>query len=388
MLHYYLSPLRYALFFVGLITQIFCLSAQSLRPQEGHPTPPAPPAASASASPRSGFVLVHHPAMINRFQANAREIKYALEKGILSWSGASSVAGAWASLVSPEDRIGIRINTSGGAITSTHPALVDAIVNGLRQAGVRPENIIVFDKYPHHMHAAGYVPMRPKSDWHCMSVVEGSGWDPKVFYFHETVGKLIWGDYEFKGKGLPLLNDPSQAEKSEESPDIEEQISNRSYLNKIITREVDKVINVPSMTSHGGVGILGCLSSLALGSVDNHRRFLNGGEASATAIAEILQKKEITTKVILHIMDGLIMQYAGGPSFDPNHADSTGFLLIGTDPVAIDSWSLRQMEFRREDEKVVPIGKKALHIEAAHAFGLGTHFEETTITRIDIPAAP
>lgn len=369
---------------LGMMAQPTSLPAQSLRPDEA-----AKPSVPVGVPPLGGpgFTLVHHPGMINRFQANAEEIVNALNKGMLAWSGADSVSAAWSGLVGPGDRVGIRINTSGGAITATHPDLIDAIVSGLCQAGVPPENIIVFDKYPHHMHAAGYVPMQPKSDWQCLSIVEGAGWDPEVFYFHENVGRLIWGDHEFKGKGLPVVPGPALA--PEKAPDDSsatvEQISNRSYFNTIVTRRVDKIINVPAMTSHSGVGVLGCLSSLALGTVDNHRRFLDGSKASATAIAEILQKEELAGKVILHIMDGLIMQYAGGPAFDPNHADSTGFLLIGQDPVAIDSWVLRQMEFRREDKKVVPIGDKALHIEAARAFGLGRHFEDAEITRIDIP---
>lgn len=360
------------------------LSGQSLRPDESESKSTPPASTHTEKEKRPGFVLVHHPGMINRFQSNASEIRKAFNRGLLTWSGTESVAAAWSGLIRPDDRVGIRINTSGGAITSTHPALIDAIVSGLREAGVRPENIIVFDKYPHHMHAAGYVPMQPKADWQCLSIVEGAGWDPEVFYFHETVGRLIWGDHEFKGKGLPVVPEPGVTDDGDDTAGVEEQISNRSYFNAIATRGVDKIINVPSMTSHGGVGILGCLSSLALGSVDNHRRFLDGSKASATAIAEILQNEKLAGKTVLHVMDGLIMQYAGGPAFDPNHADSTGFLLIGQDPVAMDSWALRQMEFRREDEKVVPIGDKALHIEAAKAFGLGRNFEETEVTRVDL----
>jgi len=117
MLHSYLPLLRSVLVCLGLVMQTNGLVAQSLRPQEGQTTSPAPAAATPS---QPGFVLVHHPAMMNRFQTNAKAIQAALEKGILSWTGASSLPEAWSSLVSPTDRIGIRINTSGGAITSTH----------------------------------------------------------------------------------------------------------------------------------------------------------------------------------------------------------------------------------------------------------------------------
>ncbi len=332
---------------------------------------------------KPGFVLVHAPGSISRFKANPAQVATAFNTGLMRWSGKSNVSDAWKTLVNPGERIGLRISTTGGSITSTHPSLVQTIVDGLKQAGIQPKDIIVWDKNPHHMMSAGYVPMQPDNQWQCKSTVEGSGWDPEAFYFQENVGRLIWGDHEFKGTALPIIP-PEGSVAAEDAPEAREQISNRSYFSKILTQEVDKVINIPSMTSHPGVGLLGCLSSLALGSIDNHRRFLDGSEASAQAIAEILQKEAIADKTILHVMDGLIMQYAGGPAFDPNHADSTGFILIGQDPVAIDSWCLQQIEYRREDTSVVPIGKKADHIRAAKAYGIGQHFEESIITEIKL----
>jgi uncharacterized protein (DUF362 family) len=364
-------------------------AAQSLRPDESAPA--SKPAASAqepaSRSIKPGFVLVHAPNTVSRFKANPKNVTAAFNAGFLKWSGQATISKAWQTLVQPGEKIGLRINTTGGHITSTHPSLVQAIVDGLVEAGISATDIIVWDKNPHHMIAAGYVPMKPDNQWQCLSTVEGSGWDPKVFYFQETVGRLIWGDYEFKGSALPDIQEASDttAAEPEKLPDTQDQISNRSYFSKILTQEVDKVINIPSMTSHQGLGLLGCLSSMAVGSIDNHRRFLDGSNASATAIAEILQKEPIANKVILHVMDGLIMQYAGGPAFDPHYADSRGFILIGQDPVAIDSWVVQQMEYRREDTSVVPIGSKADHIKAAQAFGLGQHFEESVITEVKIP---
>ncbi|MEM6884490.1 MAG: DUF362 domain-containing protein [Verrucomicrobiota bacterium] len=332
---------------------------------------------------KTGFVLVHAPGAISRFKANPSQVAHAFNTGLVKWSGKSSVPDAWKTLVKPGDRIGLRISTTGGSITSTHPSLVQTIVDGLKQAGIQPKDIIVWDKNPHHMMSAGYVPMQPDNQWQCKSTVEGSGWDPEVFYFQETVGRLIWGDHEFKGTVLPIIP-PEGSVAAEDAPEAREQISNRSYFSKILTQEVDKVINLPTMTTHPGVGLQGCLSSLALGSIDNHRRFLDGTESSAQAIAEILQKEVIAEKTILHVMDGLIMQYAGGPAFDPNHAYSAGFILIGQDPVAIDSWCLQQIEYRREDTSVVAIGKKADHIKAAKAYGLGQHFQESLMTEVKL----
>ncbi|MGF1677957.1 MAG: DUF362 domain-containing protein [Candidatus Methylacidiphilales bacterium] len=367
------------------MASILSVSAQTPLPRQG--TEESSPQLGQKRIP--GFVLVHSPSMVSRFKSNPDQVALALEKGLSAWSGKSNSVETWKSLVKPGERVGIRINTVGGPITSTHLSLVQKVIDGLLAAGIRPGDIIVWDKYPHHMMSAGYVPLQPKEEWQCQSIVEGSGWDPEVFYFHETVGRLIWGDHEFKGRAsisipIPETEDSPSTGKPEDLAK-NEQISNRSYFARVVTRSVDKIINMPTMTNHEGTGIQGCLASLALGSVDNHRRFLDGTEPSATAIAEILSKDPIAQKTILHIMDGLIMQYAAGPGFDPNFADSAAFLLIGNDPVAIDSWVLQQMEFRRQDRSVVPIGAKADHIRAAESFGLGRRFTDETVKTIQLP---
>ncbi|MEM6821933.1 MAG: DUF362 domain-containing protein [Verrucomicrobiota bacterium] len=368
-------------FCVSMILQIsYRTHAQDLRPDQ-----PANKPSASTPKPSSETIIVHAPSTLDRFTVNPASVKSAFNQGLLKYTKRASVEDAWKTMVQPGERIGIRVSTVGGKVTSTEPALVEAVIEGLQSAGISPQDIIVWDKYPHHMVSAGYNPKQTNDDWQCRSIVEGSGWDPKQFYFHEIVGQLIWGDHEFKGR-LAIL-DPPPIEETEEKKEKEapKQISNRSYLTKILTQEVDKIINIPSMTSHEDVGLFGCLSSLALGSIDNHRRFLSGTPAAAQAVAEILKKEPFTKKVILHIMDGLIVQYAGGPSFNPNHAISAGFLLIGNDPVAIDSWCVQQMEYRREENSVVPIAEKANHIKAAEAYGLGKEFRNSRIIRLDLP---
>ena len=67
-----------------------------------------------------------------------------------------SVAEAWRSLVSPEDKVGIKVSASGRSVSGTNPEVVDAIVDGLVEAGVSPRNIIVWDKSIEDLLAAGY----------------------------------------------------------------------------------------------------------------------------------------------------------------------------------------------------------------------------------------
>jgi hypothetical protein len=68
-----------------------------------------------------------------------------VDSSICHLTGRSSVAEAWRSLVSPEDKVGIKVAAAGRSVSGTNPEVVDAIIAGLSGA-VSARNIIVWDK--------------------------------------------------------------------------------------------------------------------------------------------------------------------------------------------------------------------------------------------------
>ena len=52
----------------------------------------------------------------------------------------------WKKLVHPDEVVGLKVNTIAGPGLSTHPVLVEAICERLQQAGVKPGNIVVWDR--------------------------------------------------------------------------------------------------------------------------------------------------------------------------------------------------------------------------------------------------
>jgi hypothetical protein len=131
------------------------------------------------------------------------------------------------------------------------------------------------------------------------------------------------------------------------------------------------------MTSDPDLGIYGCCASLAIGSVDNSRRLLKPNADQDTTIGEILTSDPLLKpKTVLHISDGLILQFAGGKDFDANYATTPGLLLASTDPVAIDSIALARFEKMRANPgvSVPPIPKigNVPHIAGAALVGAGT----------------
>jgi uncharacterized protein (DUF362 family) len=338
-------------------------------------------------------VLAERPELIQRFQPDDARIRETVNRCLLAYTRQRTVAEAWRSLVSPKDTVGLKISTVGGPILGTHRAIVDAVIEGLREAGVPAHQIIVWDKFEEQMINAGYVPMRPGSGWGCLSTVPGVGFDEGKFVFHELAGQLIWGDRDFVGRAEKkedvvqrLLKSAAEPQKPAASKDLTKvpplnntpakpetppQVSNRSYFTRIVTREVSKIINLPVLSDHDRIGVWGAVSSLALGSVDNHRRFLNESEAAGLGIAEILAHEALAGKTVLHIMDGLVAQYAGGPAFHPQYAASPGVLMISSDPVALDTLALERIEDWRRSRSVIPVADKAQHLRQAAALGLG-----------------
>lgn len=359
------------------------LGAQDLRPEAASPpsSPPPPPA-------QSRVVVAENPGVVQRFQPDAAQVRAMVNRCLLALTKKRTTAEAWRTFVSPSDTVGIKISTAGGPILSTHAAVLETVIAGLREAGVPEGRIIVWDKFEDQMLSAGQVPLEPRGRWRTLSVIPGVGFDGEAFYFHELAGQLIWGDRDFVGraelkadsvqrlieaaaidpkktKDLPGNTTTSNATKTPP------QLSNRSYFTRIATREVTKIIHLPVLSDHDRIGIWGAVSSLALGSVDNHRRFLDDSEAAATGIAEILANETLSSKTVLHLMDGLVAQYAGGPAFHPHYAATPGLLLASTDPVAIDTLALERIEDWRRGRGVVPVGDKARHLAKAAALGLG-----------------
>ena len=118
------------------------------------------------------------------------------------------------------------------------------------------------------------------------------------------VGKLVWGDFEYVGDTgkMPLFADT-------------EATSNVSHFSKIISSEVDKVINVPVMSVSETNGIAGCIYNMTIPNIDNWRRFAQGSRFGAGSLAEIYANPLIAKKVVFNLMDGLMAQYAGGALF-------------------------------------------------------------------------
>jgi hypothetical protein len=337
---------RYAF---ALVTTFFLLFVREIPAQDAAPSglanQPAPPPLTPAPPPPprtlSPVIWTENPDVVQRFAVDDARVRQMVDASLLKLTSATDLGTAWTRLgITPRDVVGIKITTMGGPLLSTHRAIVQAVCDGLQAAGVPPSHIIIWDKDASDMRSAGYAPF-PATDTHVgiASIFPGTGYDPDAVYKNGMLGTLIWGDSEFVRHDDDLLREESEAVKSRPygdaavgalgggdsltNPSIP-QTSNRSHFARLVTAICTKIVNVPVLTDNSYIGINGCLGSLALACVDNNRRFQGDPSYGDPAICEILSDDFIRRKVVVHILDALISQYAGGPRFDPQFTKSIG----------------------------------------------------------------
>ncbi len=275
---------------------------------------------------------VHDPGSIKDYKTNSRVVHEMVNRLVLAATGQSDVGKAWASLVSPSDRIGIKISAAGGII------IWDRSLGGIKEAGYRPG----MDGYQ------------------LKGIAPRDGYDPKAILSAPLLGKLVWGDFDFlsDARKMPMLSDT-------------ENTSNVSHVSNIVSTEVNKIINVPVMSVSETNGIAGCIYNMTIPNIDNWRRFAQGSRFGAESLAEIYANPLIAKKVVFNLMDGLIAQYAGGPQSQPNYAVHHATLYASRDAVALDAIAVKYLEQWRARASLPAIGPLAAYIDSASQLGLG-----------------
>lgn len=353
----------------------------------GQPPPPAP--APPKAAARSYVYSIRDPAAIDHFIADRSRVHTMVDRLILGVTGRENVPDAWRSLVAPTDVVGIKISATGGELGATHRAVVEAIVDGLLSAGIPRDNLLVWDRDVDDLRAAGYLGARNQQVFACpvRGIEPRWGYSATLTYSSSVLGKLIWGDYAFKGRPLdgdeprpanapapppaPALNPAAKAQ----SAALDENLSNLSHYANILSR-VTKIIDVPVFADSEYVGVGGALYNVTLPNVDNWRRLVGPPQYGAVAIPELYSDPAIGGRVVLCLTDGLVAQIAGGAGFQPLYARDHATLYASRDAVALDAIVLRQLETWRKEAQLPSIAETGGHVKIAGDLGLGNFAAE------------
>jgi uncharacterized protein (DUF362 family) len=317
--------------------------------------PPAPPA--------KVYYAVDTAALTPARVVNPGVVKRMVDSLLREVTGQPDMARAWGSLVKKTDRVGIKVAAAGGAVSGTNPQVVDAIVDGLKEAGLPASQIIVWDRNLEDLIAAGY--RRDGSRYQLRWVDHAAGYDAQAQVNAPVLGKLIWGDSGFGNKSKARYADMTG-----------DQLSNKSCYSKILSREVTKIINVPSLTDSFLTGINGALANMVLPNIDNWRRFTKPPSYGDPYLAEIYADAMIKEKVVLTVLDGLVLQYAGGPFANPGFLQDHFTIYASRDPVAIDATAMRLVDEARKPSKLPSLVPITAWLQSAADIGLGQQAAE------------
>ena len=268
-----------------------------------------------------------------------------LDKAMIKLTGRDTAKEAFKDFVLPNDVVGIKVNPLGGRELSTHRIIVDKIIDLLYSAGVLKNQIIIWDRFENHLTAAGYEINQTDKDVRIFaSDSRGVGYDDEVFYETEKDIKVR-----------------------------RENDSIKSRYSKIVTQEINVIINVPVMKHHAITGVSGCLKNLAFGSVDNTRRFHSIPLNCDPAISDIFAHNAIKDKLVLNIVDGLLGAFDGGPTYDPDGTWKYGGIFVSRDPVACDQFILDTINEKRAEANREQVTRLAKYISSSWRAGLGTN---------------
>jgi uncharacterized protein (DUF362 family) len=330
----------------------------------------APEPAPAPVSARSIVYRIENAQAIVDYEPNPATVRRMVDELVMAVTRAQTVSSAWESLVKPSDIVGIKVCANGAPLFSTHPAVVNAIVAGLMEAGIPPQNIVVWDREQNLLKLAGF---RSRFGGYRLMWSEGN-YDPKAVITSPISGKLIYGDLLFVSKPPDLLQEaetPDRQEKDKKKPRNLDNLSDESHLSSVLTHAVTKVINVPVLSDHFLCGLSGALFNMTIQNLDNWRRLIQDPVNGDPSIPEAYADPRVSDKVVLNVMDGLIALYAGAPMGDANYAIHYGTLYASKDPVALDAIALRMIDQWRAGAQMDPASKVAKYLPTAFSYGLG-----------------
>ena len=282
----------------------------------------------ASGHNQSRVVSVENSTAIFDFKPDPVVVRSMVDRGLTALTGQTNIVAAWRSLVSTQDTVGIKVFSEPGMLSGTRPAVVAAVVGGLIAAGLPPQHIIIWDKRADDLRNAGYFDLAARLGVRAAGSLE-TGWDPTNFYLPDSViiGHLVWGDLEFG--------------------QTNEGVGRKSFVTKIVSRQITKIIDIAPLLNQEDIGVCGQLYSLSLGSVDNTRRFETDPDRLAVAVPEIYALPALSDHVVLNLTDALIGQYEGGGRGLLHYSTVPGQLWFSHDPVALDVLSIQELARER-----------------------------------------
>jgi uncharacterized protein (DUF362 family) len=291
----------------------------------------------------STVVLIRHSRVVDgegRIQQPL--LQEMLDEAVTTLTGKRGIADAWRHFFSPEDMIGLKVNANsagmlqGTELNAHYPALTSAILSGCQRAGIEESRFVIWERSEEELSNAGF------------KVQTDPG---KVRVLGTNRRRREAGGIGFSKESFPVGDEST-------------------HVSRIVTEICTAMINIPILKDHGLAGITGSLKN-HYGTIDNPRQF-HDSACTGPGVPEINAISVIREKERLIVCDALLGVYEGGPRWRRPYIWPYGGVIVGTDPVAVDSVLLQLLDEKRRSEDMETLGHRARHIRAAEQLGLGT----------------
>jgi uncharacterized protein (DUF362 family) len=254
-----------------------------------------------------------------------QEVYDMIARSMLELTGEKKLKKAWRKFVSPGERIGLKVNPVAGKSLSTSHEVVRAVIAQLEESGINRSQLTIWDRREFELTDVGFT----AENYPGIRIVGTEQMDKDGLYYGKD-GKLYgehmidrdwyyWADVEgeYDEYTMPYMVNGGKY----------------SYFTKIVTQDLDKIINIPIL-KNAGMTVTLALKNLAFGSVSNtgrlHAKLWNETCAQVCAFAPLRDK------VVLTIADGIRGCFNGGPGANPQFFCDYHTIITGTDPVAVD----------------------------------------------------
>ncbi len=284
-------------------------------------------------------LVTHKSSMYSVRRVNRRVMRPMFEESLKLGMNTSSVKAAW-DKVFPNYKAGQVIAfklTCLNPHCSSHKELVYEIANSLIRWGVKPNDIIIFERSAWELRRQRYrLNYRKNNRVRCFGT-SNPGYNPgydKSFVIPLREGLFI---------GTP-------------------------HFSKVLSKMCDYIINVPVLKNHSDAGVTLALKN-HYGSFNNPSAF-HDNYCSPYA-AKLNAHPVIKDKTKLVVLDALSCVFRGGPGGYPGMLTKT--IGVSTDPIAIDTVGLLWLEDIRRKKGMSSIMNRSKHIAAGAELKLGTN---------------
>jgi hypothetical protein len=296
-------------------------------------------------------VEVRHSQMIRADVKNRAAIDQATARGMIELTGATDAVEAWRSFFEPGDVVGVKMNPVGNPLANSSAELMLAVIEGLKDAGVKTKDIIVFERYRDEFIGA-------KMD---QAVPDGIAWTGLGISYNAMQIDIKGDDRKTGNLDRVAGYDPDEFMVMElvgAGQDPRDDRTRRSHLGLLVTRRVNKIVLLPVLKDHGSAGVTGALKNMSHGLVNNVNRSHSTPDTNVCNqfIPQVVSHPVIRKKCVLHIMDGIKGVFQGGPAASrPDWTWENNALFFATDPVAMDHVAWRYVDAKRKEKELPPV---------------------------------